>query len=497
MEILPWNEAVVKVGRWYKENIHTFKSTGFTQNIDIPAAGLCRHDSSGYICACLRAAGIINEGINYSLRDFLHDNDELKLNLMKGGFVQVNVKTIQDNPLYVDKQTLDEEEVRDAAIYDNQNQLKFDELKQWDLVIISTGAWAETLIGVYNGNGRWWNWNRRSLYATNDILTKFDPTFIPYVVVLWRPTGIPQETPTLPDSTDNEPPINPDIADEKPKQEEESVSVIEKADENSYTILDIKEGDKSINKPTEVKHTRIYALFYSKIVLDEMSISLGVNDNDLATREENKDGLTAEQQAAAALASGSTISSTDAADDDDIEDDYLQGDTFSVYDDEYFDYDGWEDYDEDFDYDDDPTISPDDSESSDTPPGEQIETIVPEDTTDGETTTDDSENPFIDEDSGTYVYKGTPEQRKDINTFVREISTYNDDDDVNNWTIDEQCTIEIMFQYMPNRIEFNTEEEYLQAYYTYFGQLMYAAVQQIYDLDDYDNWEIYCKNLRK
>ena len=55
---MAWNNVVQTVAKWYQTNVHDYNQGKYSK-CGISNCGMVRHDCSGYVSACLRAAGII------------------------------------------------------------------------------------------------------------------------------------------------------------------------------------------------------------------------------------------------------------------------------------------------------------------------------------------------------------------------------------------------------------------------------------------------------
>lgn len=75
------------MGKWYQANIHDYNQGAYSM-CTVVNAGRVRHDCSGFVSACLRAAGIIGSGVIYSSRDFLAGGRASSA-LRKAGFVSM------------------------------------------------------------------------------------------------------------------------------------------------------------------------------------------------------------------------------------------------------------------------------------------------------------------------------------------------------------------------------------------------------------------------
>lgn len=81
---MSWGTVVQTVGLWYQKNIHNYNQ-GQYSTCSIANTGKVRHDCSGFVSACLRAAGIISPTSIYRSGDFLM-NGAAAASLRRAGF---------------------------------------------------------------------------------------------------------------------------------------------------------------------------------------------------------------------------------------------------------------------------------------------------------------------------------------------------------------------------------------------------------------------------
>ena len=84
---MAWNNVVQTVAKWYQTNVHDYNQGKYTQ-CGISNCGMVRHDCSGYVSACLRAAGIIKTTQIFRSGDFVGSGSAATA-LRKAGFIQL------------------------------------------------------------------------------------------------------------------------------------------------------------------------------------------------------------------------------------------------------------------------------------------------------------------------------------------------------------------------------------------------------------------------
>ena len=84
---MAWNNVVQTVANWYQTNVHDYNQGKYTQ-CGISNCGMVRHDCSGYVSACLRAAGIIKPTQIFRSGDFVGSGSAATA-LRKAGFIQL------------------------------------------------------------------------------------------------------------------------------------------------------------------------------------------------------------------------------------------------------------------------------------------------------------------------------------------------------------------------------------------------------------------------
>lgn len=119
---MSWSNVVQTVGKWYEANIHDYNQGGYSK-CSIANTGNVRHDCSGYVSACLRAAGIISPTTMYRSGDFLANGSAASA-LKRAGFVPMRYSLANCKP------------------YD----------------IIAYNGHVEIYAGKMNGSDRSWSW---------------------------------------------------------------------------------------------------------------------------------------------------------------------------------------------------------------------------------------------------------------------------------------------------------------------------------------------------
>ena len=93
---MSWSNVVQTVGKWYEANIHDYNQGGYSK-CSIANTGNVRHDCSGYVSACLRAAGIISPTTMYRSGDFLANGSAASA-LKRAGFVPMRYSLANCKP---------------------------------------------------------------------------------------------------------------------------------------------------------------------------------------------------------------------------------------------------------------------------------------------------------------------------------------------------------------------------------------------------------------
>lgn len=66
---MSWADVVTTVGKWYEKNVHTYQEK-WSIPCNISGCGKVRDDCSGFVSACLRAAGMLPAGVDYSSTEY-------------------------------------------------------------------------------------------------------------------------------------------------------------------------------------------------------------------------------------------------------------------------------------------------------------------------------------------------------------------------------------------------------------------------------------------
>lgn len=232
-----FQDAVVRMGEWYANNINTYGATYF----DCPlGVGKVRADCSGYISAVLRLAGIFQMGVNYCANDFMPNHDAARI-LQRAGFVPIQFTGLAN-------------------------------CKPYDLVVHSRHI--ECYAGVRDASYssvvkmRSWGWGSNHFHK---MPCGCDPK-AQYSIV-WRLNGI---------ASDYQPPVNTTPSfNPVPNYEysgggttnsfETRSGVFAAADLNTMSITTNADFSKMDNN---AQHTRIYAAGQRTIKVDELSMPI-------------------------------------------------------------------------------------------------------------------------------------------------------------------------------------------------------------------------------